>query len=1025
MPGFLIERPIAASMAFFALICLGLVASSYLPVNLLPDVDIPRIAVQVSAPAYSAREIDTSIMKPLRMHLMQANKLEDFKVVARNGSGTINLEFEYGTNIDLAYIIVNELVDKAAPALPPNVARPVVIKASASDIPVFYLDIFYSDSTKRTGVDLRSNLSGNAFFELSSFADEVVRRRIEQIQQVAMADITGRAFPEVIITPKMETMKAMNLPIEIIENAIRDHTNTSANLNIRDKQFRFNLRYQSRLTNVEDIGNLTLMHEGRLWQLKDLCQVEIVGRGLDGKVFSQGQRAISIAIIKQSDAPMRQLKNELQSMVAELKMDYPQLEFLINRDQTALLDYTMSNLKTTLLIGASLAFFVMMLFIGDFKSPWLIVVSVPAALIIAMLFFYLAGISLNIISISGLILCTGMMIDNAIIVIDNINRHHQSGQKLFIACVNGTREVFRPLVSSMLTTCSVFIPLIFLGGLPGALFFDQAMAITIGLFVSLVLAICIVPVYYHFFFWKQNSPQHNFSAFHKRPGYRAAYEYGFRFIMRHQYVVWIICLLLTGGITILYSKIDKSRFPDMQQSAMLLWVDWNEPLHINENKRRINQLLDGLDAGAVHTNVQLGLQQYQIAATHNNDQQQALIYLLTDSPDALEKAREASHEFFVGNYPKAIFVYENDGNLFDYVFENRQPTVEMRFHPSGYRERRTQSYLYQTINNLQQQYPSLLLYPIPSQPIISLKVDMEMLALYDVEYQMLQRTVKRAFNKNHLTTLFDGSLHMPVKSGVGPDDLNVMLQQEVVTSRNRVDVPLRLLLEPNIESDFQFFVSGREGAYYPVVLEIDRHEVPGLKASVMNVLKHDDYFDVSFAGSLFADRKHFKQLLVTGIIALLLLFFILSAQFESLKLPFIVLAEVPLAVFGALFMLWLFGESLNIMSLIGLVVMAGIIINDSILKIDTINRLRNSGMTLTRALYTAGQYRLKPILITSITTICALIPFLFVGGLGGDLQKPLALAVIGGLGVGTFISLYFIPVFYYFLYKTHKKAKLK
>lgn len=1018
MPDFLIDRPVAASMTLLALICLGLVASSYLPVNLLPDVDIPRIAVQVSAPAYSAREVDASIMKPLRMHLMQANRLEDFKVISRNGSGTINLEFQYGTNIDLAYIYVNELIDKAAPLLPPNVTRPVVIKASASDIPVFYLDIFYSDST------LLSESSGNAFFELSGFADEVVRRRIEQIPQVAMADITGRTFPEVIITPRMETMKTLNLSIEKIESVIRDHVNKPVNLNIRDKQFRYNLRYESHLTSVKDIGKLALMHEGRLWQLKDLCHIEIVGRGLEGKVFSQGQRAISIAIIKQSDARMRELKKELQSMVEVLKVDYPQLEFVINRDQTALLDYTMSNLKTTLLIGAGLAFFVMMLFTRDFKAPWLIVVSVPAALIIAMLFFYLAGISLNIISISGLILCTGMMIDNAIIVIDNINRHHQSGQKLFNACVIGTREVFRPLVSSMLTTCSVFIPLIFLGGLPGALFFDQALSITIGLFVSLILAVCIVPVYYHLFFLNQNPSLQNLSTFSQSLSYRTIYECGFRFIMRRQYVVWIICLLLAGGVFFLYGNLEKSRFPDMQQSAMLLWIDWNEPLHINENERRVNLLLDGLNAGAVHTNVQLGIQQYQIATTHNNDQQQALVYFLAKSPDAIEKARIASNEFFAENYPNAIVVHENDGNLFDYVFDSRQPLLEMRFHPSGNRKRQTHAYLYRILNNLQENHPDIFFYPIPSQPTISLRVDMEKLSLYDVDYQMLKRTIKRAFNKNHLTTLLDGSSHVPVKSGVDLDDLNKMIQQEVVRSRNQLDVPLRLLLEPGFENDFQSLVSGREGAYYPVALEIDPYEFNGLKASVMNMLANDDYFDVSFAGSLFADRKHVNQLLVSGLIALLLLFFILSAQFESIKLPLIVLAEVPLAISGALLMLWLFGESLNIMSLIGLVVMSGIIINDSILKIDTINRLHNSGMTLLRALYTAGQYRLKPILITSITTICALMPFLFVDGLGGDLQKPLALAVIGGLGVGTFISLYFIPVFYFFLHKMLKNTKL-
>ncbi len=1012
-------------MAFLAFLCLGLVATRHLPVNLLPDMDIPRITVRVTAPSYSARQLDSSILKPLRMYLMQASSLRDLRIESRDGSGTISLDFEYGTNIDLAYIAINELVDKASASLPAGVPRPVVIKAGASDIPVFYLDVFLKQQKQERMVGGYDVCREREFLKLSIFANEVIRRRIEQIPQVAMADITGRAFPEIIITPRMETMRALNMPVEKVEEVIRENTNASASIGIRDKQYRYNLKYENLLLNATDIAQLYLMHEGRVWQLKDLCFIETISRQVEGKVFSVGERAISIAIIKQSDAQMRELKSELHTMAENLKTEYPQLDFKINRDQTALLDYTLSNLYKTLLVGAGLAFLVMMLFLGDARSPLLIIISVPSAVIISLLFFYLAGMSINIISISGLILCTGMMIDNAVIVIDNIGRHREMGKDIYSACSAGTREVFRPLLSSMLTTCSVFIPLVFMGSIAGALFYDQAMAIGIGLLISLAIAVCIIPVYFHLLHRNKKTSSALSVNVPQRFSYRSFYSAGFRYIMRRQYFVLGTCGVLFASMFILLNTLEKKRFPEMPQSAMLLWVDWNEPIHIIENQRRVNELLDRLHVPVLHVNAQMGLQQYHIANTHNSNQQQALVYLQTATPGEIGQAKAAFTAFLRNNYPRAIYRYENEGNLFDYVFDNREPPLELRLKPLKAGGDIGVYELQQTVNKLKQQLPDLDIEPIPLQQNIRLRIDMEMLALHDVDIRTLQTNINRYFGKNQITTLLDGRVQIPVSTGSGINDLQMMMQKHTVRSSKGVDVPVRLLLSPMLESDLQFIVSGREGPYFPVQVNAIPQQLDELTASVMHTVRQDNLFDVSFAGSIFSDENHLRELMVIGSVALLLLFFILAAQFESLKQPFIVLLEVPLAVAGALFMLKLFGESLNIMSLIGLIVMSGIIINDSILKIDTINRLRAGGMPILKALHTAGNYRLKPILITSITTICALLPFLFVGGLGGSLQKPLALAVIGGLGVGTFISIFFIPVFYFYLYRSGENNKFK
>ncbi len=676
MVDFLIKRPIAVGMTFLGVLVLGLVAASHLPISLVPDVDIPRITVHVNAQGYSAEQLEQAIMSPLRNHLMQINRLSDIQTESRDGNGIVHMEFEYGTNVDLAYIEINEQVDRASSALPRDVSRPAVIKASASDIPVFYLDVnFKSDSIIQEG-GLDASI---AFLELSEFADEIIRRRLEQIPQVAMADMSGRSFPEVVITPNMEKLRAMNLGLEQIESAIRASNLSFGSIFLRDKQYRYNIRVGNQLLNASDIASVQINHQGRLWKLGELCHIETRPQASEGFIHSGQKRAVSMAVIKQADARMQDLKKTLDSLLDHFRADYPHLEFHVYRDQTTLLDYTMENLKQTLLVGALLAFLVMFAFLRDPRAPWLIIFSVPAALIVSMLFFYLAGISLNVVSVSGLILCIGMMIDNAIIVIDNISRHRGQGKDLHVACVEGTEEVFRPLLSSVLTTCSVFIPLIFLGGLAGALFFDQAMAVSIGLLVSLAIAMTLIPVYYHMLYKKSERPSGKWAA--RDWGDHRLYARGFRFAMKNQVYVWILVGLLAAGMPLLMTMMDKQRMPSMQRDASLLWIDWNEHIHVEENSLRNQRIAETVGDHLIYSAIQSGRQQFMLNQIHNNQQQQSLLFLQADSPEAMDKMEKQILRLMAEHYPLASFHFREEGNLFDHLFADNQPPLEIRLKP--------------------------------------------------------------------------------------------------------------------------------------------------------------------------------------------------------------------------------------------------------------------------------------------------------------------------------------------------------
>ena len=297
--------------------------------------------------------------------------------------------------------------------------------------------------------------------------------------------------------------------------------------------------------------------------------------------------------------------------------------------------------------------------------------------------------------------------------------------------------------------------------------------------------------------------------------------------------------------------------------------------------------------------------------------------------------------------------------------------------------------------------------------------DPERMALYDVSYSTLLHTLRNALNENTLFAITSGDESLPVVVGDNTSDLNDMLSSTFIASGG-AEIPVGEFMRPTRIRDIKSIVAGAEGEYYPLDLAPASKEVQRVMRTIRDCVAEDGNFEVSFSGSYFTNRNMVRQLVWVLVVALALLFLILAAQFESLLQPWIILSEIVIDLFFAILALWATGQTLNLMSMIGLIVVCGIVINDSILKIDTVNTLRREGMTLKRAILTAGQRRLKAIVMTSLTTILAVAPFLARGDMGSDLQYPMSLAIISGMIVGTLVSVFFIPSAYYELYK-HKR----
>jgi multidrug efflux pump subunit AcrB len=1015
MVKFLLERPIAVTMTFVAFLVIGMVTSFQLPISLLPDTDIPKISVHINKENLSARELENTITNPLRRYLLQTAHLEDIRSSTYNEYAVIELDFEFGSDIDLAFIEANEKIDLALQHLPRDLQRPRVIKASATEIPAFYLNLTIDRelTSNRSALEVSQN-----FIELSNFAHQVIRKRIEQVPEVALVDMSGMVFPEILLIPDWEKLNALNISLEDLEAAIQQNNINLGNLTITDGQYQYNVRFSSSIRTIRDLEEIYLKVDSRIFQLKQLVDVTEQPQQQQGMVISEDKQAITMAVIKRSDARMNQLKNALTGLLENLKADYPHINFKVTRDQTKLLEYSISNLKQGLLWSSILAFLVMFFFLKDIRSPILIGITIPTTLVISLMLFYLFGISINIISLSGLILGVGMMVDNSIIVIDNISQHLDMGKKLSAACIYGVNEIFRPLLSSVLTTCAVFVPLIFLSGITGALFYDQAVAVAIGLFSSLIISVTLLPVYFHLFY-KRKTPIKINTLLNKIKGFRytRVYERGFIKVMRHQKATWMLVIVLLLATGLLFTQLSVNRLPQYDKNEALIKINWNESINLAENQKRLRDFLAKVKPHVLEYTALIGRQDFIFNQHEGTTLAEANLYINTRSPKDIEKVGDMLKEFLNEGYPLTMAQVMDGENIFEVVFNDQQAPLEARLRAIDNYGSNYIGQLENLLRSLKKGTAGKLLKEPEWQELLVLEVDYERLLLYDVSIEHLYSSLESAFNENTVLLITDNQYFVPVVIGSEEKSFDALMAQLSIENSNHEAIPVRNLVKQHTAKSLKSIAAGQEGAYFPIPFNIQNDQIDDIMSSVKEIVRANGLFEVSFSGSYFKTQALMKEMMIILAISLLLLYFILAAQFESLSLPFIVLLEVPIDLFGAFLFLWIFGDSINIMSMIGIIVMSGIIINDSILKIDTINQLRKDGAPLIRALHVAGLRRLKPILMTSITTILALIPFLLSSGMGADLQKPLALTIIAGMLIGTLVSIFIIPLLYYYLEK--------
>ena len=876
MVKFLITRPVAVIMTFLALIMLGIVASVRLPVSLMPDIDIPEITVAVSRSNVSARELENTVVSVLRRNLLQVPGLDNIESESRNGSALLRLSFKFGNNINLAFMEVNEKVDGAMNDLPRDLERPRIIKASATDIPVFMLNLTLKD--KQAGDE--------KFIELSEFAETVIKKRIEQLPEVGMADITGQIKREIYISPDKKKMVSLGITEDDITQAVTINNINIGSILVKNGKYLYNLEFSSYLKEVNDVKEIYVKSGDRLLQLKDFAEIGMRQERPRGLYYSNGNRAVSLAIIKESTAKMASLEYKMTEIIGIFRKDYPQMDFEISQDQTRLLDYSISNLKQSLLVGGILAFFLMFFFLKDAKSPLIIGFSIPTTLVISLLFFYLVGLSINIISLAGLILGIGMMIDNSIVVIENITQWIDRGLSLVDACVKGTNEIITPLISSVLTTCAVFIPLIFLSGISGALFYDQAIAIVIGQGVSLLVGITLLPTIYYLLY--RNGKEGVLTKFVKKislKGLEKSYEGGMDFFFRYRKTVMASFLGIILIMLWLFITMEKAKFPVVKQDEIIISVDWNENIDINENLRRISSLIDNSGKMALQTNSFVGEQQFLFNRDYDQSYTQARVFIKARDYQVKELIEKNSYEFMRKSYPSALINISPQQNIFEKIFSASQSPLIVEVSLMKEKEVPPVEKMVNIVKGLQESWPDAGVSQPPLEDKILLRLDPDRMLLYDVEPMTVYNTLKTSLNQNNIGELRASYELLPIVLSDKEKQISDIVSAEFVLNKKNLQIPVSEILKVQRVHDYKTIKGGMQSEFVPVSMNINTNKPAVVTAHIREMLTTDPDIDVKFSGSLITGQKLFRELAIVLIVALLLLYFILAAQFESLTQP--------------------------------------------------------------------------------------------------------------------------------------------
>ncbi len=1018
---FSINRPVTIIMFTVAAIIFGFISYSKLNLNLLPKISYPTLTIRTEYPGTAPSEIENIISKPIEETCGVVDNVVRISSVSRAELSEVTVEFAWHTNMDFATLKLREKLDLLR--LPRDATKPVILRYDPNQEPI-----------------MRLGLTGDTdLARIRYIAEREVKQALESIEGVAACSISGGLEDEIHIDIDEQKLSLLNILITSVANRLaQENVNLSAGI-LKQKDSQFLVRTVNQFKTVEEIKDIIIEKRGDV-QLT-LGSIADVYRGhKERKVISRinGRECIEAAIYRAADANTVAVANAVTDKLKAVQANILKprnMDYLIITNQSKFIKNTIHQVKQTAIIGGILAILVLLYFLKNFRSTLIIGAAIPISVVITFFLMYSSNISLNIISLGGLALGIGMLVDNSIVVLESIQRYREKGADLYKAALQGTSEVAGAVTASTFTTVAVFFPIVFVEGIAGQLFKDMALTVTYSLLASLAVSLTLVPML-NATLRRENSKERLtgwlkvlFKPLDKIYNqFYLSYKKILDFSFGHRKTVFITVIALFFTAIFMSSFMGQELIPVISQGEFLINVEFKPGTALKENTAIITDISEVLKK---HKEI---------------DSIYELIGKGSRGGISFQEERENLSEFTLRLKPGILGKKED--RIMDLVRADLEkfPTTKVKVYKPRLFSFKAPLEVVVLGNDLEmiKQVSDELLEKIRGvEGIIDLKSSME------EGYPEIQIIFNRALLASQNMTI--NSVGTQIRSKIEGDvatrfiesdreiDIRVRLSERF---RDRVDkigrinirnglgmmVPLKALAEIQIKegpAEIRRILQQKSavitGNISGIPLGTAKEKVLAAAASI----DCGPECSIYLAGQSMEQDVAFSSMIFAIFLAVFLVYLVMASQFESFKKPFIIMFTIPLAIIGVVIVGLVFSMSINVIVLIGLIILSGIIVNNAIVLVDYIGKLEKQGMSKMEAIKTAAQVRWRPIIMTSITTVLALLPMALDFNEGFEIRIPLALTLIGGLVFGTFLTLIFIPLVYSMVVRETKVTEEK
>lgn len=1023
MPGFSVARPVFTTMVTLIVVVLGAVSLSRLRIDLLPDVEMPTLTVQTTYEGASPEVMERLITQILEEIIATVPGVEEMTSSSSEGQSSVRVTFGWGTDIDAASTEVRSRLEDELDEFPDDATRPQVRKFDVNSFPVVLLGV----SSKLNPV------------ELTTLVEDQVRYRFARIPGVAQVDAWGGYTREVRVELDPARVRALGLPLNQVLQAIRDANLDLPAGEIEAGRYEVTLRAPAEFSSLDDIRETVVAtREGAPVTLGQIAVIKDTYQRLARLVRVNGDLGLRLAIRKQADANTVEVASAILREIERVNRDYSQINVFPVINQGNFIERSIQNVANSVLYGGSLAVFVLLFFLRNLRSTVVIALAIPISIVATFALIYFGGFTLNLMTLGGLALGVGMMVDSSIVVLENIYRTHKEDHLPPIrAAVAGAAEVGPAIVASTLTTLVIFLPVVFIQGVSGVLFRELAYVIVFSLVCSLIVSLTLLPMLASKILRPHGPPRTGVVHRLLEASNRAftALDEGYRdlllFVLRFRWITVLGTFALLGASLLLIPRLGTEFLPPSDEGEVRVSgeMEIGTRLGIVDEQTRIIE-------NVVTANVpEMVAWVTTVGASGRNPNEASTGELRLSLTPAAERTR--SNVEIANDLRRRL-----EGRVPGMVVRTRAPqgqflleriiggdegiTVEIR----GYEIDILQALTDRVVETLKT-IPGLIDIDttrdegVPQQ---ELRVDRAKAADVGVSVRDIVEAIEIAVAGSRAGDYrTEGNSYRILVQFADAQNLSMEeILDLTVRSTAGQNVALRNLISTDQSRGPTIINRKDQQRFYTVTANIENRDLGSVasdvEAALLQIPRPTGY-DLLLAGNVEEQREASRELTVALLLALVLVYMVLACQYESLRDPVIVMFSVPLAAIGVVVTLFLTDTTLNIQSYIGCIMLGGIVVNNAILLVDQTGQLRkHDGLSVREAVAEAGRRRLRPILMTSLTTILGLAPLALGIGEGADAQAPLARAVIGGLTSSMLTTLVLVPAVYSIFHPERKHA---